>query len=80
MLEHFFTPKSVAVIGASTEPGKVGYDILRNLIEAQFQGTIYPVNPKADAILGIQAYPSISAVPGDVDLAVIVIPARFIPE
>ncbi len=80
MLEHFFTPTSVAVIGASTEPGKVGYDILRNLIEAKFQGTIYPVNPKADAILGVKAYPSISDVPGNVDLAVIVIPARFIAD
>ncbi len=80
MLEHFFTPKSVAVIGASTEPGKVGHDILRNLIEAQFQGSIYPVNPKADAILGIKAYPSISEVPDGVDLAVIVIPAKFIPD
>jgi acetyl coenzyme A synthetase (ADP forming)-like protein len=80
MLEHFFTPKSVAVIGASTEPGKVGYDILRNLIEAKFQGTIYPVNPKATEILGVQTYPSISDVPGDVDLAVIVIPAKFIAD
>ncbi|HEY3418022.1 MAG TPA: acetate--CoA ligase family protein, partial [Armatimonadota bacterium] len=78
MLENFFTPKSVAVIGASTEPGKVGYDILFNLIDAKFQGAIYPVNPKADQILGQKAYPSVLDIPGAVDLAVIVIPAKFI--
>ncbi|MHB9024942.1 MAG: acetate--CoA ligase alpha subunit [Armatimonadota bacterium] len=78
MLEHFFTPESVAVIGASTEPGKVGYDIVQNLIDAKFQGAIYPVNPKADVILGLDAYPSVLDIPGPVDLAVIVIPAKFV--
>jgi acetyltransferase len=78
MLDNFFTPKSVAVIGASTEPGKVGHDILKNLIEAKFQGDIYPINPKAPDILGIKAYASILDVPGSIDLAVIVIPAKFV--
>ena len=78
MLEHFFTPKSVAVIGASAQPGKVGYDIVNNLIDAKFQGEIYPINPKADTILDLKAYPSVTAVPGSIDLAVIVIPAKFV--
>lgn len=78
MLEHFFTPSSVAVIGASTEPGKVGYDILFNLIDAKFQGDIYPVNPKAAEILGKTAYKSVLDIPDKVDLAVIVIPAKFV--
>ena len=78
MLEHFFTPRSVAVIGASTEPGKVGYDILFNLIDAKFQGEIYPVNPKADFILDKKTYKSVLDIPGAVDLAVIVIPAKCV--
>ena len=80
MLEHFLAPKSVAVIGASTEPGKVGYDILRNLIEAKFQGDIYPVNPKAEEIMGIRTYKTVLDIPGQVDLAVIVIPAKFVAD
>ncbi|MHB0937275.1 MAG: acetate--CoA ligase alpha subunit [Armatimonadota bacterium] len=78
MLEHFFTPKSVAVIGASAEPGKVGYDIVRNLQEANFQGDVYPVNPKAEEILGFPVYKTVLDIPGAVDLAVIVVPARFV--
>lgn len=78
MLENFFTPKSVAVIGASASPGKVGYDIVHNLIDAKFQGEVYPINPKADEILGLKAYPSVTAVPGEIGLAVIVIPAKFV--
>ncbi len=78
MFEHFFTPNSVAVIGASTEPGKVGYDIVHNLIDAKFQGEVYPVNPKADEIQGLKAYKSVLEIPGPVDLAVIVIPAKFV--
>ncbi len=78
MLEHFFTPKSVAVIGASAEPGKVGYDIVHNLLDAKFQGAIYPVNPKADEIQGLPVYKAVQDIPGPVDLAVIVIPAKFV--
>ncbi|HEY3379872.1 MAG TPA: acetate--CoA ligase family protein [Armatimonadota bacterium] len=78
MLENFFTPKSVAVIGASAEPGKVGYDIVFNLIDAKFQGEIYPINPKAETIQGLKVYKTVLDVPGQVDLAVIVIPAKFV--
>ena len=77
MLENFFEPRSVAVIGASREPGKVGHDVLRNLIQYGYAGKIYPVNPKADNILGLPCYPTIREIPGEVDLAVLVIPARF---
>jgi len=78
MLEAFFAPKSVAVIGASRNPQKLGYGVLFNIIESGFKGKIYPINPKADEILGLKCYPSVLEVPGDVDLAVIVIPAKFV--
>ena len=80
MLETLFSPKSIAVIGASGTEGKLGYSALVNLIESGFKGQIYPINPKGGEILGLQAYPSIKDVKGDVDLALIVIPAKFVLE
>jgi len=81
MLEAFFDPKSVAVIGASTSPGKLGYAVLENLVEGGYidVGKVYPINPKADEILGQKAYPSVGAVPENIDLAVIVIPYNYVP-
>ncbi len=79
MLDAFFRPQSVAVIGASREPEKLGYAVLANLKNGGFAGQLYPVNPKADQILGLKAYPSVLDIPGQVDLAVIVIPYRFVP-
>ena len=76
MLEKMFYPASVAVIGASKEHGKVGRAVLDNLV-AGFKGRIYPINPKADEIDGLKCYPSVLDVPGEIDLAVIVIPARI---
>ena len=70
----------VAVVGASADPTKLGHQTLRNLLEGGFQGTLYPINPKAEEILGIRCYPTIDAVPSDLDLAVIVIPASAVPE
>ncbi|HPX12692.1 MAG TPA: CoA-binding protein, partial [Syntrophales bacterium] len=78
-LDAVFKPKSVALIGASTAPGKLGYDILYNLINAGFAGPIYPINPKADEILGLKVYKDIASTPAPADLAVVVIPARFVP-
>ena len=78
MLDNFFTPKSVAVIGASAESGKVGYDVVHNLLEAKFQGDIYPINPKAETIQGLKVYKSVLDVPASIDLAVIVIPSKFV--
>src|SRR5687768_14200026 len=73
-LDAFFTPKNVAVIGATETPGSVGRTLLRNLVSTPFGGTVYPVNPKRASVLGIKAYPTIADVPEKVDLAVVVIP------
>ena len=78
-LDSIFAPKSVAVIGATETPGSVGRTIVWNLLSSTFGGTIYPVNPKRPSILGIKAYPSLSAVPEVVDLIVVVTPAPSIP-
>ncbi len=80
MLDFLFRPKAVAVVGASREPGKVGHTVLENLLSAGFRGAIYPVNPKAQEILGLKAYPSVSAIPGEVELAVIAIRAPLVPQ
>lgn len=78
MLDAFFKPESVAVIGASRDPDKLGYAVLNNLLESGFSGPIYPINPKADEILGVKAFKSVLDVPGSLDLAVLVIPSRFV--
>ncbi|HDZ86259.1 MAG TPA: CoA-binding protein, partial [Actinobacteria bacterium] len=78
MLNRLLEPKSIAVIGAAREEGKVGHVILDNLIEAGFKGDIYPINPKADEIHGLKTYPSVSAVKGDIDLVIIVTPAKTV--
>jgi len=79
-LDVFFSPESVAVIGATETPGSVGRTVLWNLISTPFGGTVNPVNLKRPSVLGIKAYPSVSAVPGDVDLAVVCTPAKIIPN
>ena len=79
-LAPFFSPAGVAIIGASTSPRKLSYGILKNLSLYGYTGGIYPVNPKADRILGLKVYPDISAVPDPVELAVIVLPAGMTPE
>jgi acetyl coenzyme A synthetase (ADP forming)-like protein len=70
--------RSIAVVGASQDPNKVGYAITRNLLS--FTGSLYPVNPKAAEILGRKAYPSIAAIPEKVDMAVVAIPAKGVPQ
>jgi len=79
-LDPFFKPKSVAVIGASREPRKFGHVIFKNFVESEFMGKIYPVNPKAENILGSKAYPSVKEVPNELDLAVIAVPAPIVPS
>lgn len=74
-LRPLFFPRSVAVIGASRDPAAVGHRILKGLVSGGFQGTVFPVNPSADQVLSIKAYPSIGAIGEPVDLAVIAIPA-----
>ena len=78
MLEAFFNPQSVAVIGASRSKEKLGHGVLANLIKYGYPGQIYPINPKADEILGLKCYPSVLDVPGPIDLAIVVIPAQFV--
>lgn len=79
MLDSLFNPKGVAVIGASGKALHIGNRVIKNLLDFGFQGGIYPINPKADEIRGIKAYKSILDVPGQVDVAHMVIPARFVP-
>jgi acetyltransferase len=78
-LESFFRPRAVAVIGATEAPGSVGRTLLHNLLGTPFGGTIYPVNPKRESVLGIRAYRSLADVPAEVALAVIVTPAATVP-
>ncbi len=70
--------KSIALVGASAEPNKVGYAVLRNLLS--FPGALYPVNPKHQKILGRTTYPSLTSIPGPVDIAVVVVPAGIVPS
>ena len=80
-LKYLLRPNSVAVIGASREPHKIGHQVLKNLLEGGFpKNRIYPVNPHAEYILGLKCYSSVKDVPYPVDMAVIVVPARIVPR
>ncbi len=76
-LDAIFSPQSVAVIGASTTPGKVGHDIFANILKGGYRGVLYPVNPSARSVLSVRAYPTITEVPDDVDLAMIILPPQI---
>lgn len=77
-IRPFFKPHSVAVVGASREPGSIGYRIMQQLVGQQFNGPVYPVNPKAGVICSIRAYKSVRELPEPVDLAIIVVPKKFV--
>jgi acetyltransferase len=79
-LSVFFSPRTVAVLGASETPGSLGRTVLWNLIANPFGGMVFPVNPKRTSVLGIKAYPNIATVPEKVDLAVIATPPETVPE
>jgi len=79
MLDALFKPRGVAVIGASSKELHIGNRVIKNLIDFGYQGDIYPINPKADEIRGVKAYKSILDVEGPVDVAHMVIPAKFVP-
>lgn len=79
-METFFTPKSVALVGASAKPGKIGNSILDSLAKHDYTGTVYPINPKEDSILGIKCYPSLVEIPGKVDLVVICVDLSITPQ
>ena len=79
-LKPIFSPKSIAVIGASRSPTKLGFEILQNILVNGYKGKVFPINPEAPEIMGLQALPSVVAVKEDIDLAIIVVPAEFVPK
>jgi acetyltransferase len=80
MLEAFFSPQAVAVIGAARHPEKLGYGVLHNIQQYGYDGKIYPINPQAEEILGLKSYPSVLAIPDPIDLAIIVVPAKLVAQ
>ena len=74
-LRPFFSPRGIALVGASTDPAKLGYGLARNLIQCNYQGVIYFVNPKGGSLLGRPMHPSVVDLPDPVDLAIILVPA-----
>lgn len=80
MLDSLFRPKSVAIIGASTKDLSIGNRVIKNLVDFEFKGPIYPINPKADEVRGIKAYKSIMDCPDGIDVVHMVIPAKFVPQ
>jgi acetyl coenzyme A synthetase (ADP forming)-like protein len=80
LLDMFFNPQAVAVIGASRTPGKLGFAVLHNVVRYGYQGQVYPINPDAGEILGLKCYPSVLVAPGPIDLAVVVVPSRSVVQ
>jgi acyl-CoA synthetase (NDP forming) len=79
-LPKLFCPSSVAVIGASDNFDKLGYHVMKSLVEGKYPGGIYPINPRGGEIWGIRAYASIEDIPAEVELAIIVVPAQLVPR
>ncbi len=79
-LENLFSPHRVAVVGAGREPSQLGHIVLRNLVDAGFDGVVYPINPGRESVSGIQAYPSIADTPAKPDLAIVCTPAASVPD
>jgi acetyltransferase len=75
-IEYLLSPQSIAVVGASNRPGSLGLAIFRNLLDAAYQGILYPVNPKAKSIQGVKAYPNLVDIPDEVDMAVLIVPSE----
>jgi acetyl coenzyme A synthetase (ADP forming)-like protein len=79
-MNRIMRPKAVAVIGASAESGKIGNSVMKNLINGGYQGAIYPIHPSAESIMGKKVYKSVKDVPGEIDVAVFAIPAKFVAQ
>lgn len=77
-LKEFFEPSSVAVVGASADPNKIGHAILRNMVEAGYAGKLFAVNPRIPEVLGIKTYSSVEELPEPIDLAIVVLPAELV--
>jgi len=80
VLNGLLTPKSVAIVGASATPGKIGHTVVQNLKESKYTGGVYPINPGAEEILGYKCYPSILDVKDPIDAAILTVPAKFVPQ
>src|SRR5512136_1277432 len=76
----FFEPESIVVVGASATPGKSGNVVIRNILDNDYKGRLFLVNPKGGEILGIPVHPSIASLPEGIDLAMIVLPAKETPQ
>ena len=79
-LEKFFSPQSVAIVGASQKKGKVGYEILTSMVKGGYEGKIFPVNHKATEIGGLKCYPDLKSIGEAPELVLIIVPAKFVPE
>ncbi|MCK5158754.1 MAG: CoA-binding protein, partial [Candidatus Heimdallarchaeota archaeon] len=80
MVKQFFNPKTIAVIGATADPKKFGNAVTMNLLESKnLQSEIFPVNPRSDSILGLKSYPSILDIEKEIDLAILLVPAKAVP-
>ncbi|MHC5073256.1 MAG: acetate--CoA ligase alpha subunit [Planctomycetota bacterium] len=79
-IESIMAPRSIAVVGATNRPGSVGLAVFRNLLRADFHGVLYPVNPKAEFVQSVKTYPSLTDIPDEVDLAVIIVPAKIVSD
>lgn len=77
-LDKVFKPRSIAIIGASRKKQTIGREIIHNLIEYEFTGAIYPVNPNADSIHSVKCYASVHDIPGEIDLAIITVPKQLV--
>ena len=79
-IKALLTPSSIAILGASSDFNKLNGRTLKALLDKQYAGAIYPVNPKYAEIAGVKCYPDLAAVPGHIDLAVVAVPAKFVPQ
>lgn len=80
VLDAIIQPNSIALIGASTKPGKIGYNVLENIKKSNYQGKVYPINPNATEILGFKTYPSVMDVPDSIEAAIFTIPAKLVAD
>ncbi|MHC4285724.1 MAG: CoA-binding protein, partial [Planctomycetota bacterium] len=77
-IEPVMNPRSIAVVGATNRAGSVGLAVFRNILDAGFQGLLYPVNPKVKSVQNVKAYPKLSSITDEVDVAVIIVPAEIV--
>ena len=79
-LDSLFSPRSIAIIGASTKPGTVGWTLTENIVKSDYTGKVYPVNPKADTLFDLPCYKDVSEIPESIELAIIIVPAAIVPS